>query len=242
MAITWWGPGQRGTSFQPVSGPFPSSVVDDLTRKLGRGSDLEGGLGLLRSTLEADLMANSAAARARSKYVVVLIHTGVPFPICAADDALPSYATPANPVGVFPDSAGALDLCNTPTGLACDPTTGRDGAGNTCLPGFTAGGARNQPGTLIAKAAELRALQAAYGVGSITLHTRQVFDATRLVECGPVCMDLLSGWSPSDAEAFGQFLLGSLADAAQGRFVDPGAPRQLNLSDLDLAPLRATCH
>ncbi len=238
--VSWWAPGPRGFSFQPVSSGFPKATGVELTTQLGTAMDLQGGLGLVKDQLEADLKATAPGLRAHTKYLVVLISTGVPFPQCSANDTATSYATPANPDGIWPDSRGAGDFCNVEMLGTCDPLRGTDSNGQVCIPGFVAGSDRNQPAALQQQALDIAALRATYGAGEISLHTRMLFDASKIDACGSVCQDLL-GMPPSDALKVGTFVLQRLASTGGGTFVNPGVPQQLDLSDLDTSSLRPTC-
>ena len=239
-AVTWWAPGPRGFSFQPVSSGFPKATAAELTTQLGTAMDLQGGLGLVKEQLEADLQASEPSLRARTKYLVVVISSGVPFPLCSANDSATSYATPANPEGLWADSQGSGDFCNVAPSSACDPLRGTDSSGQVCIPGFVAGGERNQPAALYQQGLDIAALRTTYGVGEISVHTRLLFDRSKIDACGPICQDLL-GMPPSDALSFGTYVLQRVASAGGGRFVNPGVPQQLDLSDLDMTSLRPTC-
>ena len=239
-AVTWGAPGPRGFSFQPVSSGFPKAAAAELTTQLGKAMDLQGGLGLVKEQLEADLRASEPALRARTKYLVVVISSGVPSPMCSANDAAASYATPANPEGIWADSPASGTFCNVAPASACDPLRGTDSNGQTCIPGFVAGSDRNQPAALYQQALDIAALRATYGAGEISVHTRLLFDRSKIDACGPICQDLL-GMPPSDALSFGTYVLQRVASAGGGRFVNPGVPQQLDLSDLDTTSLRPAC-
>jgi hypothetical protein len=239
-AVSWWNPGAHGFSFQPVSTPFPMTTASELTNTLGKLMDLQGLLAVAKEVLEADLLAATPSLRAHTKYEVVLVSTGTAYPICSADDARTTWATPAAPDGVWPDSAGTADFCNMGSPLVCDPVTGLDTQGNICIPGFVPGGDRNQPATLRQQARDLFGLQAQYGVGAVSLHTRLLFNQAAIDACGPICQDLL-GMPPADAHQVATFTLQMLATEGHGTFVDPGTPEQLDLTTLDTSPLLPVC-
>jgi len=239
-SVTWWNPGERGFSFRPVSGGLPMATGAELTHALGAAGDLEGALRLAKQRLEAEMQATSPSLRAQTKFEVVMLSVGVPTPICSSNDDFSTFPTPTNPQGRWPDSPGSGDFCNFGNREVCDPVTGRDPKGGVCLPGFVAGGDRNQPAALMQLATEIAQLKAAYGVGAVSLHSRMLFDQGQLDACGPVCNDLL-GLPGRDASIFGEYILRSLATAGGGTFVRPATPQQLDLSDVDVTTVREVC-
>lgn len=224
--------------FIPTS-TLTAAQLDSLQQNVGGVDDLQGALEDAAQNVEQDILASTAADRARTAYVVVVLGSGVPFPRCSSNDTLSSYADAGNPSGVWADES---PYCNTGPNGACDPTTGRDDAGQLCIPGFLDGGDRNQNVQLFAAVDRLMGFPAQYGVGYVRVHTRLLFDQAALSQCGAVCSNLFgTTLSSSDAHAIGTWTLQQIALRGDGGFVDPGDPQTLTLGDIDFRPLFFVC-
>ncbi|MFZ5469726.1 MAG: hypothetical protein ACOZIN_09840 [Myxococcota bacterium] len=218
----------------------------NLQSNLGSVSETQGALESAVARLEADILASAVAERQRTKYVIVILGTGVPSPRCSANDSLPAYASASQPDGVWPDSPPATaSLCNSnPDGglpSACDANTGMDPGGNPCIPGFTPGTDRNQNTQLLGPIDQLLAFKAKYGLGDIRVHTRLLFNSSTFQACGPLCDDIF-GMPPSDARTLGVWTLRQIAEGhGGGTFEDPGDPATLSLSSIDVRSLATFC-
>ena len=224
--------------FMPTA-TLTSAQIASVASNLGKGDDLQGALEAAADHVEADIAAASPTGRARTRYLVVVLSAGFPYPRCAANDSLGSYASASDPSGTWADSAPSF--CNAvPSGL-CDPATGRDDAGIDCIPGFSDAGDRDQNGQLFAAVDRIVGLKARYGVGDIRVHTGLLFDAAEFASCGVVCTGSFGGMNATDARTVGAWKLQQIATRGNGTFVDPGSPQSLTLGDLDVTPLATFC-
>jgi hypothetical protein len=259
------GPGQ--SRFESLSGQgYADAVtrVSTLQSELGKAADYEGALAYAYGLISADVndtQLTNPELLPRTRYEVVLIGSGMPFPRCAFDQAPDAgpWASVSMPELTWPDSPSAD--CSSPPlpdpeciGAACW-TEGLPDAGPNCycngvdpmdpdlITGFTPGGERNQFNALLAYPRQMKALQAKYHVGDIRLHTVQVFDQDALNACGSVCWGLLGAYAGvpdtqrmSAALSVGTDLMQQLAAAADGTALQFSTATQLaggSLTSLD---------
>jgi uncharacterized protein YegL len=71
--------------------------VAALQSTLGGSSNLQGALEATKQLIEQDVQNTAASIRARSRYVVVVLSTGIPYPRCSSNDTLATYASASNP-------------------------------------------------------------------------------------------------------------------------------------------------
>jgi hypothetical protein len=113
---------QPPTGFEPAS-MLQDTDIDALQTELGKGTDYQGALNEAYSRILTDIQATPKALQPRTKYVVVFLTDGVPFPRCAADNHCTvnpndvGCATANNPNGTWYDSPGAG--CTIPPGDPC---------------------------------------------------------------------------------------------------------------------------
>jgi hypothetical protein len=227
-AVVSYGMNASVIPFSPTTQPMPAAV-DALQGALAKGSNLQGALEATKALIEQDVQNTPASIRARSRYVVVVLSIGVPFPRCSSNDSLAVYASATNPALTWSDSVGAGTYCNTV--MAGDPDF---------VTGFTAGGDLNQNAQLVGLVDGMLALDAQYGLGDVRVFTRLLLDEAPILACGPICMDVL-GQSPADTRTMGTWLLTQLATRGQGTFADPGTPAMLSLSSVDTSEFTTFC-
>jgi hypothetical protein len=195
--------------------------VWSLQTELGRHANLQGALEQARARIEYDVLQGSDATRTRTRYVVVVLSTGVPSPRCNRNDLLMPYATAARPELVWADTD--TTFCNDITSDI--PPAERI---MTFVPGTTL----NQNSQLFDLADALGAMKGWYGV-SVSVHTRLLLSDSSLTRCGALCDgQLTNGLSPQDSRTVGGYVMGELARRSGGSFVDPGEPSNLSLQDL----------
>lgn len=229
-AIVSYGTNAAVIPFTPVTLGVPNGV-GQLQSNLAKGSNLQGALEATKALIEQDVQNTAASIRARSRYVVVILSTGVPFPRCSSNDSLGTWASAANPALVWADSAGAGSYCNTPMTNDPDPITT-----------FTAGGDLNQNAQLFSLVDGMLALDAQYGLGDVRVFTRLLMNDANLAACGPICQDLFGvNTSFADTRTMGTWLLTQLATRGQGAFVDPGTPSMLSFSSVDTSEFTTFC-
>lgn len=234
--------------FKPPTSNSLNYGLLTLQADLGSANDLQRALGYIRSQLEAELMATLPDERARTRYSVVLMSSGVPFPRCSANDALPQYASPSNPVGIWADDLVApqffqlrnpecfdaelpgLDWCTNEfwrpgqleDGGVPDAGAGYVDRGSMCTPiPWLDGVDYNQTAQLTALVDEIVALQQTFGAGEIKVNTVLTFDQTQTVTCGVACAYLFHPWKPEQMRGAGASLLRELASHGHGDFIDP---------------------
>lgn len=163
------------------------AAIDQLQSTLGKGSDLQGALAYTRQLIEDDVRITELTtpqAVSRTRYVVVLITDGVPFPRCSEDDTRLIYADDTHPELIWPDSTGAGTFCNSVTPNDPDAITG-----------FIAGTDRNQNAQLFAEVDDLMTFARQHHVGSMQVHTSLLFNSDAITACGPICSDLYGTYS-----------------------------------------------
>lgn len=195
--------------------------VSSLQAVLGRSANLQTALEHVRARIELDLLSRSDAERTRTRYVVVVLSTGVPSPRCTRNDLLMPFASAARPELVWADTDTAF--CNV-----IDPNSPPTDQISTFVPGTSI----NQNGQLFDIADALGAMKGWYGV-TASIHTRLLLSERSFTRCGASCDGVLpSGLNQPDARTVGRYVLGELARRSGGSFVDPGEPSNLDLMDL----------
>lgn len=228
VALVTWGLESSVVPFTTAAMLEPR--LSRLQSELAGASNLQGALVATKRLVEGDVLQTAESLRARSRYVVVVLSTGVPFPRCAADDELPIYANAGTPELVWADSPGAASWCSNPQ----PEPLGFE---------FVAKGDLNQNTQLRQAAANIVALDSVYGLGDVRVHTRLVLSAQAVTQCGAICQDVFGGLSVAEARAVGTYTLGQLSQYGQGSFVDPGEPSGLEatMSSIDTAEFTTFC-
>lgn len=222
----------------PFGGAFAGAESQDLLSaarslqsSLGTFGNLQSGLVATQELIEKDLLTLSDGARRRTRYVVVVLSSGIPSPRCSANDSLMQYATPLRPELVWADSAQIP--CNE------EPPFGPP---DLSVYRFRPGTDLNQTAQLDALADRFHLMEQWYGVPAISLHTRLVISERALNACGAFCAQLLPNrMTMSELRSVGRFVLGNLATRTGGTFVDPGEPANLDLSEFTRMPPATFC-
>src|SRR3990172_116979 len=108
-------PSATEPNFIPASDGALPQRIRDLQADLGKGTDYEGALGRAYARIEADIqqtLRSSAAQLPRTKYVVILLTDGTPYPRCTTNDnmAADQYATVDHPERIWKDNPASF--CN----------------------------------------------------------------------------------------------------------------------------------
>ncbi|MDP1917177.1 MAG: hypothetical protein Q8L14_13130 [Myxococcales bacterium] len=225
-ALVSWGENPHVVPFVSGSDPSLRIALAELQSTLQKASNLQGGLEAAKALIEQDVLTTAASVRARSRYVVVVLSTGIPFPRCAANDSMTEYASATRPELVWADSFGATTWCN---------------AQNPEVLGFAPGSNLNQNSQLFAAVDGMLALDTQYGLGDVRVFTRLLMNDANIAACGPICQDLFGPQSLAETRSMGTWLLTQLAQRGQGTFVDPGAPSNLTLADIDTSEFTTFC-
>ena len=242
----------KGVWPQP-SGPNPqrfgrpdatlANRVNTLQAELGKGTDYQGALAYAYALIASDIVsveATTPEVLPRTRYVVVFITDGVPYPKCSANDNLTQFADDLNPDLTWADSSGAEEFCNLIDPMDPDAITG-----------FVMGTDRNQNYQLFSYVKQITDLKDQYNVGDVRLHTVLMFNKEAVTNCGPICQDIYGLYvrypgavpvadGPQAAKDIAAWTLQQLAQRGNGvyqEFSNFAGLAQLNLGSLDYSSL-----
>ena len=211
----------------------------NLQSQLGKGTDYQGALSYAYTLIADDIALTNQSnpeQLPRTRYVVVFLTDGTPYPRCAGNDSLSTYASPDSPELLWADSSGSGDFCNQidPPGMPAIVT------------GFVKGTDRNQNYQLFSYVDQLMQLRDAYNIGDIRLHTVLLFNEDAVRNCGPICQDIYGTYPgvtpaayPAAAKKIASWTLQQLAQRGNGvyqEFVN-GNIQALGLGALDYSSL-----
>lgn len=219
------------------------SEVDSLQARLGKGTDYQGALAYAYALISSDITRQELidpSVLPRTRYVVVFVTDGVPYPKCAANDALQQYADDLNPDLTWADSFGSGDFCNQ-----IDPDD------PDAITGYIAGTDRNQNYQLFSYVQQIADLKDQFNIGDIRLHTVLMFNEEAVRNCGPICQDVYGEYvrwpgrvpvadGPAAARAIASWTLQQLAIRGNGvyqEFSNFSGLASLNLGALDYSSL-----
>ncbi len=234
-------PQASGTGAARFARPDPSlsSRITTLQAELGKGTDYQGALSAAYSLIASDIndvQQTAPEQLPRTRYVVVFLTDGTPFPRCSGNDNLSQYADADHPELTWADSQGAGDFCNV-----LDPQS-RDN-----ITGFVVGTDRNQNYQLFSYVDQLMELKSQYNIGDLRLHTVLLMNEEAVRACGPICQDLYGAYPntppaqyPQAAKKIARWLLTQFAQRGNGvfqEFDDFSGLAQLSLGALDYGSL-----
>ncbi len=219
------------------------SRINTLQAELGKGTDYQGALAYAYSLIASDIVSTEASTPEvlpRTRYVVVFLTDGVPFPKCSANDNLTQFADDLNPDLTWADSYGAEGFCNLIDPMDPDAITG-----------YVKGTDRNQNYQLFSYVKQIVDLKDQYNVGDVRLHTVLMFNEDAVRNGGPICQDVYGQYvrwpgpvavpdGPSAAKAIARWTLQQLAQRGNGvfqEFSNFAGLAQLNLGALDYSSL-----
>lgn len=217
----------------------PDSYIAGLQNQLGKGTDYQGALAYAYRLISGDISDTAASnpeVLPRTRYVVVFLTDGTPYPRCSANDNLPqsSYASPTQPELIWADSSSAVDFCN---GI----NVGSDG-----IDGFDGGVDRNQNYQLFSLIDKTMELKDQYNVGDIRFHTVLLFNEEAVRACGPICQDLYGTYPgvapaqyPAAAKQIATWTLQQFAQRGNGVYQEftNGNIQNMGLGALDYTSL-----
>jgi hypothetical protein len=229
-----WPPAASGDRFARPDGSL-DTYISGLQSQLGKGTDYQGALSYAYSLISSDitdLSQRSPEVLPRTRYVVVFLTDGTPYPRCSANDNLTVYATPDTPDLTWADSSSAVEFCNL-----LDP----DSPDN--IEGFEPGTDRNQNYQLFSYVRRLIELKDQYNVGDVRMHTVLLFNQEAVRRCGPICQDIYGTYPgvqpaeyPAAAKKIAAFVLRRFAEIGNGvyqEFNDTTEINNLGLGALD---------
>jgi hypothetical protein len=201
------------SAFVPVSDDNMNewiTQINSLQTQLGKGTDYQGALSLAYEDISQDIRKNLDPGTGhpellpRTRYVVVFITDGTPFPRCSAIDTLPAneYATASDPAGIWPDSEGAgcpppplvgladgSCYCNTAQGVYSDAGS-RYYSPSSLISDFDGGQDRNQNFQLDDLITRIASLKTRFNIGDVRLHTVLLWNWDNICALGPLGADL----------------------------------------------------
>ncbi len=229
-----WPPAATGNRFARPDTTL-DTYISGLQSQLGKGTDYQGAVSYAYSLIASDITALSQSnpeVLPRTRYVVVFLTDGTPYPRCSANDNLSVYADPDNPDLTWADSSSAVEFCNL-----LDP----DSPDN--IVGFEPGTDRNQNYQLFSYVRRLMELKDQHNVGDIRMHTVLLFNQEAVRRCGTICQDLYGTYpnvAPADypqaAKKIASWLLRRFADIGNGvyqEFNDTAEINNMGLGALD---------
>ncbi|WP_225409866.1 cell-cell cohesion protein MtsD [Stigmatella hybrida] len=229
-----WPPVTTGNRFARPDASL-DTYIRGLQSQLGKGTDYQGAVGYAYSLIASDInavSANNPEVLPRTRYVVVFLTDGTPYPRCSANDNLSTYATPDAPDLTWSDSSSAGDFCNL-----LDPDS------LDSINEFQPGTDRNQNYQLFSYVRRLMELKDQYNVGDIRMHTVLLFNQQAVRLCGPICQDIYGTYPgtppaeyPQAAKKVASWLLARFAEIGNGvyqEFNDTGEINNMGLGALD---------
>lgn len=233
-----WPPTTSGQRFARPNGSL-NTYIAGLQNQLGKGTDYQGVLAYTYALIASDINATAISNPAilpRTRYVVVFLTDGTPYPRCDANNGrLSVYADPDNPDLQWRDSSGAEEFCHV-----ADPTSPDQ------ITGFVIGTDRNQNYQVFNPIDKLMQLRGQYNVGDIRLHTVLLLNEAAVRACGPICTDLYGTYPgvapenyPQAAKKIAEWLLRQMAQRGNGVFQEflDGQIYSLGLGALDYSSL-----
>ncbi|MFY1824774.1 cell-cell cohesion protein MtsD [Myxococcus fulvus] len=225
-----WPPATTGDRFARPDTNI-DSYIDGLQSQLGKGTDYQGALSYAYSLIASDINAvalSNPEVLPRTRYVVVFLTDGTPYPRCSATDNLSVYANPDNPDLTWADSI--VSFCNATN------TTDQ-------IDGFEIGTDRNQNYQLFSYVRRLMELKDQYNVGDVRMHTVLLFNQEAVRACGPICQEIYGIYPgvpqaqyPEAAKKIASWLLKRFAEMGNGvyqEFNDTAEISNLGLGALD---------
>ncbi|MCP3105042.1 VWA domain-containing protein [Myxococcus sp. K15C18031901] len=207
------------------------SYIEGLQSQLGKGTDYQGALSYAYGVIASDIQKVSTEnpeLLPRTRYVVVFLTDGTPYPRCSANDNLSVYANPDNPDLTWADSI--VSFCNATN------TTDQ-------IDGFEIGTDRNQNYQLFSYVRRLMELKDQYNVGDLRMHTVLLFNQEAVRACGPICQEIYGIYPgvpqaqyPEAAKKIASWLLKRFAEMGNGvyqEFNDTSEISNLGLGALD---------
>ena len=190
-------------------------------------------------------LTNSPEILPRTRYVVVFLSDGTPYPRCSANDDLTQFAGPDTPWGTWEDTFGASEFCNL---------LDEDGRDDVFTPGdskneiddFAPGTDRNQNYQIFTYVDQLMELKQKNNIGDLRLHTILLFNEQAVATCGTLCQEIYgayAGVAPADfpraAKKIAGWTLQQMALRGNGIYQEfqNGDIGQMSLGALDYSSL-----
>ena len=214
--------------------------LDQLQSELGNGTDTQGALSYVYTLISTDIAASPPELLPRTRYEIVFLTDGTPYPRCTAATSLPpqDYATPETPWLTWANSS---DYCTQ------GPAPGNTSAQNN-VKGFVPGTDLNQNYQLFDLVNQIMALKDRYNIGGLRLDTILLLNQAAVAACGSICQDVYGTYPGYDPATYPQetfkaasWLLQQMATLGNGVFqaFTNGDIADLSLGGLDYTSLAA---
>lgn len=208
-----------------LSGAFTRSnaVLADAVRELRESdsvTDYQGALSTAFLVLAQDMIDSPPAELARTKYVVLFLSDGDPFPACCSDESAAS--------GLCSQERN-IPFCDDPDAIRANPTQ---------LPFLEAGQDYNQPYQVFDVVQDIMDLAENFGVGELRFNTAFLFDPSLVSQVNPAtgCFEIggVTFVCPEDARA----LLTQMAEIGQGTFRDFSNAEEIDFLGFDVSNIK----
>ncbi|HJL39822.1 MAG TPA: VWA domain-containing protein [Myxococcales bacterium LLY-WYZ-16_1] len=208
-----------------LSGAFTRSnaVLADAVRELQEAdsvTDYQGALSTAFLILAQDMIDSPPAELARTKYVVLFLSDGDPFPTCCSDESAAQ--------GLCTQERN-IPFCDDPDAIRANPTQ---------LPFLEAGQDYNQPYQIFDVIQDIMELAENFGVGELRINTAFLFDPTLVDDVNPAtgCFEIagVNFVCPEDARE----LLGRIAEIGQGVFRDFSNAEEIDFLGFDVSNIK----
>jgi hypothetical protein len=184
-------------------------------------TDYQGALSAAFQVLFQDMITASPAELGRTKYVVMFLSDGDPFPDCCSDESLAAGLC-------APTQQIISTLCTDPNRVRSNPNQ---------LPFLSGGQDYNQPYQIYAATQDIMDLAESFAVGELRIHTAFLFDPSLVGMLGPNgCYDIggVGFVCPDEASE----LLGTMAQIGDGVFRDFSQAEEIDFLSFDLSSIR----
>ncbi len=246
---TWPGTGQ--TYLQPDS--TIDGFIDNLQSTLGNGTDTQGVLDYARTAMAADMQGTAPDKLPRSRYIVVFLTDGTPYPRCTSTETLTGALPNADYANYDPFNAPYLtwmDDPQPPTAYCLSQPAGNidNGMAQNGNPpgvsGYTFGSDHNQNYQIFDTVNQMMSLKDEYHVAAVNIDTVLLLNPQAVQLCGLICQDLYGTYPGLNASQFSQatfsvasWLLANMARIGNGVFqaFTNGQIQNLSLAGLDYA-------
>ena len=184
-------------------------------------TDYQGALSAAFSLLSQDMLQSAPAQLARTKYVVLFLSDGDPFPACCSDESV---------------AAGVCERDNRHIFFCTDPDAIRQR--DDQLPFLNGGEDYNQQYQIFGAVQDIVDLAADFQVGELRLHTAFLFDPSLVGQVDPVTGCFSIGDVNFVCPDLARPLLQGMANLGDGVFRDFSQAEEIDFLGFDLTNIR----
>jgi von Willebrand factor type A domain/Bacterial TSP3 repeat len=199
----------------------PNQLVLDRLRQIDGVTDYQGALARVEKLLHDDMDATAALRRSelpRTKYAVLFLTDGTPFPHCSRGD--PTTNNPADLPGCDPNVPYSCTICQL-------------GGNQSLFPDLQKGEDYNEPYQLVQIVNDMHKLADLYNVGEFKFHAAQL-RVDNALTCCPVCF----ADDPDGAHAASLLTAMAQPDKGLGSFTVFRRPEDLTFVAYDFTSLQ----